>query len=108
LAKCMREAPIPDKELPENISLYQTVRSLKPLLYLNELYRQILPVHGIVMQFGVRWGRDLAAFDAFRSIYEPFNISRLVIGFDTFEGFPSVGPKEGRYSAPGTKLHLYQ
>ncbi|MDB5495964.1 MAG: crotonobetainyl-CoA--carnitine CoA-transferase, partial [Phenylobacterium sp.] len=70
---------------------------LKRLLYLNELYRQVLPVHGVVMQFGVRWGRDLAAFSGFRTIYEPFNISRLVIGFDTFEGFPSVDPKDGSH-----------
>jgi hypothetical protein len=95
LAKFMRGAPIPDKELAENAS--PDGASLKRLLYLNELYRQILPVHGVVMQFGVRWGRDLAAFDAFRTIYEPFNISRLVIGFDTFEGFPSVDPKDGSH-----------
>jgi hypothetical protein len=97
LAKFMREAPIPDKELAENAPLFQTVRSLKRLLYLNELYRQILPVHGVVMQFGVRWGRDLAALAGFRTIYEPFNISRLVLGFDTFAGFPSVDPKDGSH-----------
>ena len=97
LAKFVRDVPIPDNELAENVSLFQTVRSLKRLLYLNELYRQILPVHGVVMQFGVRWGRDIAAFEAFRTIYEPFNISRVVIGFDTFEGFPSVDPKDGTH-----------
>ena len=92
-----RRASIPDGELAENLQLFQTVRSLKRLLYLNELYRQILPVHGVIMQFGVRWGRDVAAFDAFRTIYEPYNISRLVIGFDTFEGFPSVHAKDGEH-----------
>jgi hypothetical protein len=97
MAAHMRASPIPDKELAENAPLFQTVRSLKRLLYLNELYRQILPVHGVVMQFGVRWGRDIAAFDAFRTIYEPFNISRLVVGFDTFAGFPSVDPKDGSH-----------
>lgn len=95
LGRLIRSIPIPDPELGENLQLFQTVRSLKRLLYLNELYRQILPVHGVVMQFGVRWGRDIAAFEAFRTIYEPFNISRLVIGFDTFEGFPSVDAKDG-------------
>lgn len=98
MASFMRNSPIPDNELAENAPLYQTVRSLKRLLYLNELYQQILPVHGVVMQFGVRWGRDLAAFDAFRTIYEPFNISRTVVGFDTFEGFPSVDPKDGSHA----------
>jgi hypothetical protein len=97
LGQLIRQAPIPDQELGENLPLFQTVRSLKRLLYMNELYRQILPVHGVVMQFGVRWGRDITAFDAFRTIYEPFNISRVVIGFDTFEGFPSVDVKDGAH-----------
>lgn len=95
MAAVLRSSPIPDAELAENTPLFQTVRSLKRQLYLNELYQQILPVHGVVMQFGVRWGRDIAAFDAFRTIYEPFNISRCVVGFDTFEGFPSVHEKDG-------------
>jgi hypothetical protein len=95
MANLLRGSAIPDAELAENAPLYQTVRSLKRQLYLNELYQQILPVHGVVMQFGVRWGRDIAALDAFRTIYEPFNISRAVIGFDTFEGFPSVHEKDG-------------
>jgi hypothetical protein len=98
LAAHMRHAPIPDGELAENAPLFQTVRSLKRQLYLNELYQQILPVHGVVMQFGVRWGRDIAAFDAFRTIYEPFNISRVVVGFDTFEGFPSLHEKDGGHA----------
>ena len=95
LSQRIRSAPIPDQELGENVQLFQTVRAMKRLLYMNELYRQILPVHGVVIQFGVRWGRDIAAFEAFRTIYEPFNVSRLVIGFDTFEGFPSVDVKDG-------------
>lgn len=98
MAAFVRGSPIPDNELAENLPAFQTVRSLKRLLYMNELYRQILPVHGVVMQFGVRWGRDIVSFDSFRTIYEPFNVSRLVVGFDTFEGFPSVHEKDGDHS----------
>ena len=28
-------------------------------------------------------------------LYEPFNYTRRIVGFDTFEGFPSVDPKDG-------------
>jgi hypothetical protein len=70
-------------------------RSLKRLMFLNHLYCEALPVHGIIIQFGVRWGRDLAIFDSLRTIYEPFNISRKIVGFDTFEGFPSIDEKDG-------------
>lgn len=95
LGAAARRWPLPSGELGENVQLFQTPRSLKRLLYLNELYLKILPVHGVIMQFGVRWGRDIAAFEGFRTVYEPFNISRRIIGFDTFEGFPSVDPRDG-------------
>lgn len=98
LAGFARRSPIPDEELAENLAAFQTTRALKRLLYLNELYREILPVHGVVMQFGVRWGRDITSFEAFRTIYEPFNVSRRIIGFDTFEGFPSVHEKDGGHA----------
>ncbi len=70
-------------------------RTLKRMLFLDEIYRATLPVHGVVMQFGTRWGRDIGVFDSLRTIYEPFNVSRTVICFDSFEGFPSIHEKDG-------------
>ena len=62
---------------------------------MNELYKRIVEVHGMIIEFGVRWGNNLALFESFRGIYEPFNHNRKIIGFDTFEGFPSVHEKDG-------------
>ena len=28
-------------------------------------------------------------------MYEPYNVSRKIIGFDSFEGFPTVSPEDG-------------
>jgi hypothetical protein len=36
----------------------------------------------------------MALFTTLRNIYEPYNMSRKIIGFDTFEGFPSVSPQD--------------
>lgn len=47
------------------------------------------------MEFGVRWGQNLALFQSFRGMYEPYNHNRKIIGFDTFEGFPAVDKKDG-------------
>jgi hypothetical protein len=92
----LRTSTVPDNELSHNACLFMPPRILKRMLFLDEIYRAALTVHGVVLQFGVRWGRDLAVFDALRTIYEPFNISRRVIGFDTFDGFPSVHRKDGQ------------
>jgi hypothetical protein len=62
---------------------------------MNELYQMIVEVPGVVVEFGVRWGSNLALFESFRGIYEPYNHNRKIIGFDTFDGFPSIHGKDG-------------
>jgi hypothetical protein len=64
-------------------------------LYLDQLYKKIVNVPGVICEFGVQWGTTLTQLINLRSIYEPFNHSRIVYGFDTFEGFPSVHEKDG-------------
>jgi hypothetical protein len=90
-----RKCPIPENELLMNLSLFIKRQDLSMLLFMNELYKKILGVHGVVMEFGVRWGKNLALFENFRGLYEPFNHNRKIIGFDTFDGFPSVNAKDG-------------
>ena len=59
------------------------------------MYKNIIDVQGIVMEFGVRWGQNLSLFSALRGIYEPYNRHRKIVGFDTFKGFPSIHEKDG-------------
>lgn len=65
------------------------------ILYLHQLYQQILPVTGVVCEFGVHWGGSLAVLLNLRGMLEPFNTSRMIYGFDTFEGFPEVATQDG-------------
>jgi hypothetical protein len=96
-----RTTPIPDNELWTNLGLFINRQALSRILYLHDLYKMILDVHGVVMEFGVRWGQSIALFQSFRGIYEPFNYSRKIIGFDTFSGFPKVDPKDGAQVTQG-------
>jgi hypothetical protein len=86
----LSQSPIPDGEMLSNLGLYLLKPEIARMIFLHEVYQRILHVPGVIMEFGVRWGQNLAFFEAFRGIYEPFNRSRKIIGFDTFEGFPSV------------------
>lgn len=95
LGEQLRNAPIPVSELAENSGLFVSPRTVKRMFFFDEIYKKALPVHGVVMQFGLRWGRDLATLHALRTIYEPFNATRHILGFDTFEGFPSVDARDG-------------
>lgn len=94
--KLFKECPIPENELLENLELFIKRQDFSRILFINELYQKIINIHGIVMEFGVRWGRNLALFESFRGIYEPFNHNRKIVGFDTFEGFPAVHEKDGK------------
>lgn len=90
-----RNCPIPDDEQLMNLGLFLKRQDLSRFLFMNHLYEQIISVHGVVIEFGVRWGQNLALFQSLRGIHEPFNHNRKVVGFDTFEGFPSVDEKDG-------------
>ena len=90
-----KTCPIPSDELFANLSLFISRQNLSQILFVHEMYQQIVGVHGVIMEFGVRWGRNLALYESLRGIYEPFNHNRKIIGFDTFEGFPSVDEKDG-------------
>ncbi len=96
-ARLFRDSPIPEGELLANLGLYASRQTLSRMLFMHQLYREALPVHGIVAEFGVRWGQNLALFAAFRGMYEPFNYTRRIVGFDTFAGFPSVDAKDGAH-----------
>lgn len=95
LLNLFNHSPIPSNELLVNLGLYIRSQSLKRILFMDFLYKQIVNVHGDIAEFGVRWGQNLALFSSFRDIYEPFNLNRKIIGFDTFAGFPCVHNKDG-------------
>jgi Macrocin-O-methyltransferase (TylF) len=95
ITSLFRACPIPENELLSNLGLFTRRQNLSRILFMHELYKRIVAVPGIVIEFGVRWGQNLALFQSFRGIYEPFNHNRKIIGFDTFEGFPSIHPKDG-------------
>lgn len=101
LARSLRSAPLPDSELLDNLGLFLTRQALSRIGFIQRLYGMILPVHGVIMEFGVRWGQNMALFSALRGMHEPFNYNRRIVGFDTFSGFPDVRPEDGAMVRPG-------
>ena len=92
---------IPPEELLDNLCLYTTRQHLSHILFWERIYRDILEVQGVIMEFGSRWGRNLSLLSNFRSIYEPFNYGRKIIGFDTFKGFQACSELDGSDAKDG-------
>jgi len=78
-----------------HLSLFTTRQALSRQIYFDSLYRQLLDVPGVICEFGVQWGSSLATLANLRGIYEPYNYSRHIYGFDTFSGFASVDVRDG-------------
>jgi hypothetical protein len=85
-----RQCPIPDEDILQNLGLFLNSKNLSRILFMDHLYKQIVDTHGIIVEFGTRWGQNTSLFSALRGIYEPFNRIRKIVGFDTFTGFPSL------------------
>ena len=73
LARLLKSTPIPDDEILANLGLYLTSKNLSRLLFFYEIYQKLIHTHGVIVEFGVRWGQTLSVLSALRGIFEPFN-----------------------------------
>src|SRR6188768_4162623 len=76
LLKLFAERPLPDDELLVNLGLYIRSGALAKMLFLNELYEKIVPIPGVICEFGVWWGQSLVMFENLRAVHEPYNHTR--------------------------------
>lgn len=81
---------IPILDRLEAFPRFATKRSLARFLMKHELFKRILDINGSIVECGVFNGTGLFTWAQLSNIYEPSNYNRKIIGFDTFEGFPSV------------------
>ena len=77
-----------------NFAKYTPRQNLSLFLAKNEIFKNILGIHGHVIECGVFVGGGLLTWAQLSAIYEPYNHVRRVVGFDTFEGFPSLTERD--------------
>jgi hypothetical protein len=94
-----------------NFSRYVDRQTLATFIYKYELFKKVLDVQGSMLEFGVFRGGGSFTLAQLSEMLEPYNYQRRIIGFDTFEGFPSVSevdalsdsytsPQQGDFSTP--------
>ena len=69
-------------------------QNLSTFLAKNEIFKRILNIHGNIIECGVFRGTGLMTWAHLSSIYEPLNHNRMILGFDSFSGFPSVSDND--------------
>lgn len=78
----------------ENFTKYVRRQHLKRFLAIYEVFKLVMPVKGSIVECGVFRGFGLMAWAKLSAMLEPENLTRRIYGFDTFEGFPSVGEQD--------------
>jgi hypothetical protein len=92
--KAFQSSKLPLFDKLEAFPRFSTKRSLARFLCKHEIFKQIININGVIIECGVFNGAGLFTWAQLSNIYEPTNYNRKVIGFDTFEGFPSVAAED--------------
>lgn len=77
-----------------NFPRYVRRQDLKRFLVRYELFKHVLNVKGSIIECGVHEGFGLMSWYHCSTTLEPENLTRRIVGFDTFSGFPSVGAND--------------
>jgi hypothetical protein len=66
-------------------------QALSYFLAREMVYREVVNVHGSILDFGVYRGGSFFTWQQLSALHEPYNHNRKVIGFDSFAGFSAMG-----------------
>lgn len=94
LARLFEENPESTTQKLSSFSKYVRRQDITSFLSRFELFKRAMSVKGSVVECGVFRGGGLMTWAKLSAVLEPNNLLRSVYGFDTFEGFPSVGEKD--------------
>ena len=94
LVHLFKTRPMSDEHLLTNFGLFFRSSALSKIFFLHEAYSKIKSIPGDIYVFGVWLGQDVVVFESMRAMLEPYNASRKIIGFDTFDGYASLSEKD--------------
>lgn len=96
----MKEYPATPEEQERSLGLFLRGSLLARLLAISEIYQQIVPLPGAVLDIGTWRGQTAVVCENLRAIYEPLHFNRRIYAFDTFEGYQGFSGSD-----KATELH---
>lgn len=78
----------------DNFEKYVRRQVMARFLVRYELFKKIKEVKGNIVECGVYHGGGIFAWAKLSTILEPYALYRKIIGFDTFEGFPTISNED--------------
>jgi hypothetical protein len=77
-----------------NFPVHAPRQAITRMISRYEIFKNIINIHGNIVECGVFGGFGLMSWMHLSSIFEPLNFTRKIIGFDTFSGFPDMNEKD--------------
>ncbi|HMS70370.1 MAG TPA: TylF/MycF/NovP-related O-methyltransferase [Saprospiraceae bacterium] len=93
-ANYFNESPISIVGKLQNFPKYVRRQDLSRFLAKNELFKLQLDLPGSIIELGCFQGGGTFTFAQLSAIYEPYNHTRKIVSFDTFNGFPDISEKD--------------
>ena len=91
----------PRSYVVDHFALYARPDYIRRFLMRYELFKFVQNVHGSIIECGLRSGVGLLQWFHISKILEPLARMRIIYGFDTFTGFPSVSPLDPKAEVGG-------
>ncbi|MCK5087311.1 MAG: hypothetical protein KAQ90_07315 [Melioribacteraceae bacterium] len=82
-------------EMFRNFPVFTPRFNMARFLLHYELFKKIMNLPGIIVDLGVFRGSSIFTWAKLCEIFCPTDIRKIVYGFDTFEGFPSLSKEDG-------------
>lgn len=74
----------------DSFTKYVQTGTISKFIARYEIYKMQMDTMGSIFEFGVARGFGLMTWAQLSTIFEPVNYTRKIVGFESFEGFPSV------------------
>jgi len=87
-------------EMFRNFPVFTPRFNIARFLLHYELFKKIVDLPGSIIDIGVFEGSSLFTFAKLAEIFCPTDVRKVVYGFDTFEGFPSLAEEEDSLNNP--------
>ncbi|MGO9014973.1 MAG: TylF/MycF/NovP-related O-methyltransferase [Dissulfurispiraceae bacterium] len=82
-------------EMFRNFPVFTPRYNLARFLVHYELFKQIYELPGVIIDLGVYRGSSTFTWAKLCEIFCPTDVRKVVYGFDSFEGFPSLAKEDG-------------
>jgi hypothetical protein len=101
------QSPLDTTQKLQSFAKYVRRQDISRFLAKNELYKLQMELPGVIIECGCYTGGGTMTFAQLSAIYEPYNHTRRIIAFDTFDGFPSIAEKDANSQTEYKKGDLF-